>query len=274
MKNCLIIFILISSYVASCQNIFDSTHTAQYASYLYKTQQYHLAINEYERLLFFSPNNSDTKLFLVKSYRKNGEYDKAINRINTFSLHNNFVMDNIFSHEYMKLLLISEQNKLASNFLENKNAFTQIEITEYALAVLLLNEEYEKSRMFVNTNKIETDFYNSLALISEDTKHLKYKNPYLAMLLSAIVPGLGKFYTTDWKDGLISLFFVGANAFQAYRGFNQKGIESIYGWAFFGVSFGFYTGNIFGAFKSAKRYNKRINYEINKKVHNTVFYNF
>ena len=273
-QNIFFIFLLILPFVGNSQNIFDSLHTAQYALYLYETQQYEQTISEYERLIFLSPNNTDAKLQLVRAYRKNEQYEKGINKINYFRSDENFHMNNEFSHEYMKLLLLSNQTIRANNFSQNNNGFTSTEIGEYSLSILLLEAKYNESQLFISNNNIETDYYYSLTKISGETQNLRYKSPVLAMSLSIILPGLGKVYTKDWKDGLMSLFFVGVNAFQAYRGFSQKGVESIYGWVFCGISFGFYTGNIVGSFKSAKRFNNRINYDIQKRVQNTVYNSF
>ena len=273
-KYLLIVFLIISHFTGNSQNIFDLEHTKQYASYLYETEQYELAISEYERLVFLSPTNEQAKLQLIKSYRKNGQLQHGINKIDVFNAEESFLMNNQFSHEYIKLLFLSDQTIKAKSFLNNTNFFTQTEKNEYDLSILLLQSKYIESQKFIIDNSVETDYYFSLAQISNHTKNIRYKSPFLAMSLSVVVPGLGKFYTRDWKDGLMSLFFVGTNVFQAYRGFSKNGIESIYGWVFSGISFGFYTGNILGSFKSAKRYNKRINYAIQQEVQNTVFNNF
>jgi hypothetical protein len=77
---------------------------------------------------------------------------------------------------------------------------------------------------------------------------------------------MGKVYSGRWKDGLVSLLFVGATGFQAYRGFSQKGSESIYGWIMGSLSVGFYIGNIFGSVKAAKIYNTNQNRIYSEKV--------
>ena len=66
------------------------------------------------------------------------------------------------------------------------------------------------------------------------------------------------------------MLFVAANAWQAYRGFNEHGIKSTYGWTFASLSASFYIGNIFGAVKAAKRYNKNKRNEIDNQVFDFV----
>ncbi len=273
-KNLFFIFLLAIPILGNSQNIFDSLHTEQYASYLYETQQYNLAISEYERLIFLSPNNENAKLQLIKSYRKNEQFDNGINKIDLFCANENFVMNNEFSHEYIKLLLLDNQDIKAAYFLQESNVFSEVEKQEYLLSIILLEGRYKKSAKFISDNNIETKYYKSLVEISNSAQNIRYKSPFMAMFLSSIIPGTGKVYTKDWKDGLISLFFIGINGYQSYRYFNKYGEKSILGWSFAGVSFGFYTGNIYGSFKSAKRYNNKLDNEIHKKVENTVFGNF
>jgi hypothetical protein len=85
----------------------------------------------------------------------------------------------------------------------------------------------------------------------------KLKKPWLATALSVPVPGLGKVYSGEWKDGIISLLFVGVNAWQAVRRFDKEGTDTFWGWIHGGFALGFYSGNIYGAHKAARRYNQK-----------------
>lgn len=275
MKNiyCLIILLMIS-FAGNSQNFFDSLHVAQYASYLFNSQQYNLAIAEYERLVFLSPNNEHAKLKLIKSYRKSEQFGNGINKMDLFNSNENFVMTYDFSNEYVKLLMLDKQNLKADFFIKESNILNQTDKNEYTLSIFLLEGNYSKSNSFILENRVQTDYYKSLIKISNSAQNIKYKSPFFAMFLSTFVPGLGKVYTNDWKDGLISIFFIGINSYQSYRYFDKYGTKSVLGWTFAGISFGFYTGNIYGSFKSAKRYNNRLNYGIQQKVENTVFGSF
>ena len=94
----------------------------------------------------------------------------------------------------------------------------------------------------------------------------KKKNPWVATALSVPVPGLGKVYAGEWKDGLISLLFVGINTWQAYRRFDQEGIDTFWGWVHGGFALGFYTGNLYGSHKAARRQNQK---KFNRLQHDT-----
>jgi len=84
----------------------------------------------------------------------------------------------------------------------------------------------------------------------------------LAGVMSGIIPGSGKFYARDWKNGLISLVFIGVLGYQSYYGFNQKGLESGLGWVYGTLGFGFYIGNVVGSVSSANRYNAQKNQKL------------
>jgi hypothetical protein len=89
----------------------------------------------------------------------------------------------------------------------------------------------------------------------------KYKSPFTAGVLSAIIPGTGRVYAKDTKDGIISLLFIGSTAFQSYRRFQRNGVKSVGGWIYGGISLGFYIANIYGSVKAVHRFNNN-----NKKL--------
>ena len=113
-------------------------------------------------------------------------------------------------------------------------------------------------------HSVEHDAHNDEHKLALDYKELtqqaletKRKSPALAGIMSAVIPGTGRFYSKDWKDGIVSMFFAGAMGFQAYRGFSKSSIKSTRGWIYGGIGFGFYLGNIYGSVQSAKFYNKK-----------------
>jgi hypothetical protein len=94
----------------------------------------------------------------------------------------------------------------------------------------------------------------------------KKKSAGLAGLLSAVVPGLGKVYSKDWKDGIIAFVFTGTMMLQSVRNFNRKGFDNPRGYIYGAIGTGFYLGNIYGSVKSAKNFNiketEKIKHEI------------
>jgi hypothetical protein len=119
----------------------------------------------------------------------------------------------------------------------------------------LLENEFKKAQQLKSESQVIMD--SRLAALISETETIKHKHPALAAGMSALIPGLGKFYTGDWKDAIIALVTVGVTGYQSYRGFNRNGINSGYGWIYGSLAAGFYLGNIYGSASSAKRFNKR-----------------
>lgn len=111
---------------------------------------------------------------------------------------------------------------------------------------------------------------SGLKNLSKQAKAFKPKKPWVAVMMSAILPGSGKFYTGNYKDGIFSLLVVGGSAFQAYRGFNKDGVSSTSGWIFAGLTTGFYAGNVYGSAKSAQVYNQNFWLEIEKDAEDII----
>ncbi|MBN2189167.1 MAG: hypothetical protein JW699_06920 [Chitinispirillaceae bacterium] len=85
---------------------------------------------------------------------------------------------------------------------------------------------------------------------------LREKKPYLASVLSALVPGSGKVYAHRAGDGFFSLLVIGTMAWQAYDGYAQGGLLSGRCIAFGLLGLSFYAGNVYGSFNAAVLYNK------------------
>ncbi|MBN2756872.1 MAG: hypothetical protein JXR51_06800 [Bacteroidales bacterium] len=239
-------------------------HSLQFADYLFKTEQFDLASEEYERIVFLKPDNQQNKIKLIQSYRFSKKYDLALKKIEYFfgEKPTNIPVD--FAEEYVKLLLITNKNEDAYNFLEINNSINPQKRQNYQLSSLLLQKKWDKAFVYALKNPVINNDKNNaeLHLLAFKTKEVKYKKPFNAALFSALIPGSGKIYTKRWKDAVISFLFVGLNSWQSYRGFNKNGSESVYGWVFAGFASGFYVGNIYGSYKSAKKYNKEIDDEI------------
>ena len=98
---------------------------------------------------------------------------------------------------------------------------------------------------------VEFDLYVQNAEINRRRK----KSAFLAGLLSAVIPGLGKLYAGKPHEALGSFLPVAFNAIQAGEGFYHKGFDSPHFYAFGALGSIFYTSNIVGSARAAKRKN-------------------
>lgn len=269
----LLLFISISLSI-SAQNIYDKEHTKQFAIYLTKTGQYKYAAEEYERLLFLDTNNVDVLNKLIDIYKLDKQYIKGLNKIEQYypnSKHG--MLDSTLSENYLFFLLRNKYYSNSIDFINKYQLFSTKQELNYKLSTYMLDKKWDKT-FELYTKKNESLVTPVLSSLIIEKKNLSYKKPWLAATMSAFIPGLGKVYSKNWKDGLIALLFVSANTWQSYRGFKKNGTKSAYGWIFGGLAFGFYSGNVYGAYKSAIRYNKRKDEKIQQKIQRAVFDTF
>ena len=267
-KKLLILLILFKSINVSAQDIYNYDNTKKFAEYLAKSAQYELATREFERLVFMLPSNDTLKTSLLSMYRRSGKFDETVLRAK--QLYPNLtIMSAASAVEYGRTLLLKPNYNAAKEFWEMNTQLSQPDKIILSATAEILQDNYKQANQILQTlkdedHKLATD-YKDLAI---QAINIKKKNPALAGLMSAIFPGAGRFYAKDWKDGLVSMFFVGTMVFQSYRGFQQSGVKSTRGWIYGGVALGFHLGNIYGSVVSAKGYNKKSHQLIRNKIDN------
>ncbi|RUA32162.1 MAG: hypothetical protein DSY77_12125 [Bacteroidetes bacterium] len=264
MRLLILSFLLVWTFnFSQAQDIYTLNKSKEFASYLFKSGQYELAAVEYERLLFMEKDNDSLKIALVDSYFQNGQLNKAVKR--TESLYpslNDFSVP--MAELYLQMLILG---KKFESFDQNSD---NLPIDQQKRSVY----DFHREIMAGNWKKVETKIpqlsnnnhpsISGLIRLSKKAESFKPKKPWAAVLMSAVLPGSGKFYTGDFKDGIFSLLVVGGTAFQSYRGFNKDGASSTVGWVFAGLSTGFYAGNLYGSGKAAQVYNQNYWLEIEK----------
>jgi tetratricopeptide (TPR) repeat protein len=260
-----LIFTFIVFFMGKCisQDLRDFEHTQKFANYLFLSKQFALASEEYERLVYYDSTNNNSKYKLIQSYRQCGKFDVAIDKLNQFYKDSIAFVKKEFAEEYVKNLILTKQNEKVIEYIKINKSFDENTRQNYMLASLLLEKDWDKSFNYALNNAVTTDKKNAdLHVIAFRSKQIKYKKPFVAAMFSTIIPGTGKIYTKNWKDGLIALMLVGVNAWQSYRGFHKYGSNSAYGWIFAGLTGSFYIGNIYGSYKSAKKYNNKLDEEM------------
>jgi hypothetical protein len=241
----------IISVKSQTKTIFSEKSVAEFANYLYKTNQYSFASEEYERLVFNFPEKNEYKLKLVNTYRLAQEYDKGISTCWNY-INQNTTYSELFITEYTKLSFLTGNYSNVSMLLRTINLEDSLRNNIDLASRIIFLDRKEISLENIDQNMVDyklLDFYYQLDKV-------KRKSPFVAGFMSTVVPGSGKFYTNRWKDGVVALIFVGITGYQSYRGFSQKGVTSAYGWIMGGLSASFYLGNIFGSAKSANVYNQ------------------
>lgn len=269
MKKTLLLLLVLFKFInSSAQDLYNYDNSKKFAEYLSKSGQYELATREYERLIFMLPQNDSLKTSLLSMYRRSGKLDDALLRGR--QLYPDIsLMSSPSAVEYSRSLLLKTDYKVAREFWANNTQLSQPDKVILSATSEILQDNYKSANEILSVlkdddHKLASD-YKALAA---QAIQIKKKSPALAGIMSTIIPGTGRFYTKDWKDGIVSMFFVGTMAFQAIRGFNKSGVHSTRGWIFGGVGFGFYLGNIHGSVVSAKNYNKKSHQTIRNRIDN------
>ena len=266
----ILLFSLFKNISVSAQDIFDAAHSVAYAEYLYKTGQFTESAAEYERVVFFRPDSFSYKVKLISAYRKSRQSEKAFNRIENIFGTNKKLYPCPISQNYISILFEKEDTSRISNCFSEKLNLEPNRETEFRFGLSMLENHWQKAENEIKKlpqDNVKTSEMKSILLSAQNTK---LKNKTLAVGLSAIIPGMGKVYSKNYTDGLIVFTIVSVNAWQAYRGFRKEGKTSVYGWIFGSVSAGFYLGNLYGAAKSVKKYNRRKIEEIHEEVLNIL----
>jgi hypothetical protein len=238
-------------------DLFNEDNTAGFARFLFESNQYNFAAEEYERLTFLFPSNQEYQLALLKSYRYANEYDKGIKAFQSLVSPGLEVQK-----EYAKINILDGNKFNIASLLSNLERESSFRNNLDLTLRLISFPDNPLSLEGIKTDKVDENLLN----FYYESSKINYKSSFLAGSLSTFIPGMGKVYSGRWKDGLISFLFIGTTAFQAYRGFEQKGIKSVYGWIMGSLSFCFYIGNIYGSAKAAKLYNSHQNSAYVEKV--------
>lgn len=249
------VFLFFISFSSFAQDIFSVESSKKYADYLLKSGQFDLAGKEYERLVYFLPNNDTLKTNLLKSYRLSNQTSLGIEKIGVLYDEKSKI-PYAPALEFAKLQMQAQNWSVARDFWNQNTSFSADDKVLLNVTSDIFTNKFKDARSTLgNISNSENELGQGYKSILEKETHKK--SPGLAALMSAIVPGTGKVYSNNWKDGIVSLFFTAGMAFQSYRNFNKFGTNNHRGWIYGGIGLGFYLGNIYGSVKSTKDYNRK-----------------
>ncbi|MCP9762766.1 hypothetical protein [Lacihabitans soyangensis] len=250
-----ILVLLFISFATFGQDIFNYENSRKYGDYLLKSGQFELAGKEFERLVYFAPDNDTLKTNLLRAYRLSNQTSLGIAKLPV--LYNNPSKVPFSSAlEYAKLQMQNQSWSAARDFWNQNENFSADDKVLLNVTSDIFNNNFKEARTTLALIK-STDNELGVGYKSILEKETHKKSPGLAALMSAVVPGSGKAYSKNWKDGIVSLFFTAGMAFQSYRSFNKFGVNNHRGWIYGGIGLGFYLGNIYGGVKSTKDFNRK-----------------
>ncbi|MCD4655190.1 tetratricopeptide repeat protein [bacterium] len=239
-----------------------------FARHLEDTGDYYRAITEYRRFIFNWPRHDhavECRYRIGQSYLYGSDYENAISVFQDLYVEKNDAL--IFSrvkYAYSKSLYYGGYYKRAAAVLRSGRFIGEnsrdIKKHSYNLTwcYLKLSDIHSAAEIWQSDNDENKVGYGNpdLRQVVKDLETLPRKNPHLAGIMSAVLPGAGQIYSQRWRDGLISFFvnglFIGAMAVAIDRGHEET--AAVLGF----VELGFYSANIYNAVNDAHKYNQII----------------
>lgn len=264
-----LLFQIIISAAVLAQNInFNSPENIRlFADFLFCDRDYLRAIDEYEKYLSYS--DEDTIRFKIAlAFSAIGDQYNAIKNFN--SLQETSKLYQISRIEELKSLFnlkqFSQLNSKANELNQLKSDYSDIAKKIVNLSYLLNNESMPSAKIFlepfdVQEKTIVQNFYFQKT-------NPDYKSEVLAGVYSAIIPGLGKIYTENYSDGITSFLLTGLFSYLAYTNFNND--HPVRAWIFTLAGAGFYAGNVYGSIASAQIFNAKINFDFINDVYSFI----
>lgn len=241
-----------------------------FANHLFAKKDFYRAWVEYQRVYFnlTGKEKSFGQIKAAESLYLGGEFSKVKEETATiqpsdFRLRVNWL--NAFA------LANTGQFEKAHDALSGESSLAAI----YQTHLWRLNLAVDSNRMptlpralLQTKNKIlQSDFYQGrlditrLRQLSSAWPRYHDKSPWLAAILSGILPGAGQMYNGYFGDGFSSFFIVSLFAGLSTLAFLED--EKLLGAVAAGTGFIFYGGSIYGAYNGSKAHNKdlRENYQ-------------
>jgi hypothetical protein len=268
-----LLFLIMIGFVQTTfaqSNIFDCDHSKKFATYLFNTAQFGLALHELERVNYLCDTDSETQLLLLKTYRKVNKFDVANNFFSSKTFDQLLTMSDPYKQEYIKLKMSQQKYSEVSDLIDQGFDFKGQQ--EHLIGSALLLKQWNKAySMLQQTDEVNSLKMNGLKKIAQESHHAIRKKPWLATLMSVVIPGSGKMYSGYWADGAMSLLFTASSGFFAYRSFNKYGPDKIYPWIAGGIAISYYTANIYGGNRAAVNYNNNLDHQFIHETEHLLF---
>ena len=246
-----------------------------FANWLYFVDHdYGRAGDEYYRYLFLNNTPNDSIQFRIAFCRKKeGKLevaDELFKKLGNSKAGSAWRCKAIFHSAQIAFLMgnYGESDRIIEREADSSYGAESTRVNELRVLDFLGEEEWDKANNILNSNRniILADAEQRFALLLNEAQTLQRKNPWIAGGLSAIIPGAGKVYTSEWQDGLYSFLYVAFTGYLSYTGFHAEGTSSVKGWIFGSLSATLYAGNIYGSVQSANAFNARFKLELFDKI--------
>jgi len=244
-----------------------------FADYLFETKEYYRAITEYTRFLFFFPDDPLVKVIRLKiayAYQKGEQWLDAL-RLFEF-LWRDYADQEIGKEACFQSAETLRLQKKYQSAIERYRLFIEtfpederVNTAFFHLGCIQLerNEWMEAAGAFQKVKPDNQSFLEAGYLAEEAKKLplLSLKNPALAGILSATIPGSGQMYAQRYRDGLTAFLVNGGFVWGIAEAYHED--QSSLGTILLFIELGWYAGNIYSAINSTNKFNLQ---KIEKKL--------
>lgn len=238
-----------------------------FADHLFAEGDYYRAITEYERVIFFYPDQPQAKTArfqIAYSYFKGEKFNLAIEKFR--------VLAQDYPEEELgrrSLFLVGEAYYQKHDYAEAAETFTRF-IDSYPGAPAVDEARMKLGWSYLrqgNWQEAAEEFQKvpagsglrpqaeELAAAARSYPDIPKKSPALAGGLSAVLPGAGQLYVGRLNDAAASFLLNGAFIWATAESFRHHNTAT--GGILLFFESGWYVGNIYNAVSSAHKYNRR-----------------
>lgn len=255
--------IVSDDYFAQPANLFSPANRYKFANYLFHQQDYFRSNDEFRQYLRFA-NNDTVRFKIAYGLLEIGELNQSKDYLKSLFVNSNLSDEAKILFFKIKFLEnnVDEMESAVSNKIFFSDKYST-NISKLHSSLKLLN-----SKEVLNSAGILKPFKGEEADTIRQFFIAKYnpdlKSEFLAGIMSAIIPGMGKIYTENYSDGITSFLFTTILGYLSYNNFQND--HNNRGWIFAGLTSFFYAGNIYGSIASANIYNTKIALRVNLDI--------
>ena len=235
--------------------------------------------------------NNDESLFLLENLQSDNPLQQdTINYLTGWTLYNQkalessawylslvsrespwFEKSNFFAAYNLTYLGKREKSLKRLSLFDDNFSREVLEMKNFQLAGISLLD-----RRLDDFQRYSAGFTGSYSFMAEEEKKLvnyferinsaPNRSPFLAGLMSAAVPGLGRIYAGKTAEGIAGFLYVGAMFAATYDFYNRLGSNNPFFILSAGLSGIFYIGNIWGSVVTVQRVKNEFNYEMDQRI--------
>lgn len=243
---------------AGIPDLHSPMNIKKFGDFLFCERDYLRSIGEYNKFLEVYPDDTlefkiGLALLRMRKYDDAAEYFMRTKKTSSFY--------NESESEYYKALMQSGKfDRLREEYKKSSGSEEVLRLNHlsylYSSDIPVPQEEFLKH--FPGYAK---EIIKSLYIWKKDPP---LKSELTAVLLSAILPGAGKFYIREYGDGIAAFAATVLFGYLSYNNFNAG--HKFRGWIFAGISAFFYAGNIYGSAAGVPVYNAKLYFDFYKDL--------